>query len=101
MHVKCFQDPMQYGHQASVKVGPQVVKIQIQRPVDKVFPKYLSFEFDQPCHIVSTSRGVSAREMVFQSDPIWLPGMRKSWSTSGKNSDFETCRQRFSQVFIT
>ena len=61
-----------------MKVGQQMVKIQIRRPVDKGFPKYLSLEFDQTFHIVSTLWGVNAREMVFQSDPIWLSLIKPS-----------------------
>ena len=54
MQVKGLYNPMQYGRQACIKVGLQVVKIQIQRHVDKGFPKYLSLEFDQTFYIVST-----------------------------------------------
>ena len=95
MHVKCCYDPKQFGRQASVKVDPQVVKIQIWRPVDKVFPKYLSFEFDQTCHIVSTPLGVNAREMVFQSDPIWPPGVRKIVSFGDESADLRYGRELF------
>ena len=82
------------------KVFPQPVKMQISRCVDKGFTRYLLHEFDETCHSVSTLLGVDVREMVFQLDPIWLPGMRKSVSTTGENADFKTCRQRFYQVIV-
>ena len=72
-----------------------MVRIQILRPVDKGFPKYLSLEFDQTFLVVSIPLDVNAREMVFHSDPIWPPGRRKSWYMSGNCSDSQTCRQSF------
>ena len=74
--------------------------MQILRLVDKGFTRYLLHEFDQTYHIVSTLWGVDAPEMIFRFDPIWPPGKRKSEVSTGENTDFETCGQRFYQVII-
>ena len=85
MHMKWFFDRIQYDCLEWVKVGPWVVNIHIRRLVDKQFPKYLSLELDQTAPFVSTRWVVNAHDMIFQSDPIWLSGVHRSWSTIGEN----------------
>ena len=73
MHVKWIFNWIQYGRLAGIKVSPQPVKMQISRPVDKCFTRYLLYEFDEACHSASTLLDVSAYEIVFRLDPIWPP----------------------------
>ena len=100
MQVKWFSDWIQYGRQACVKVRARATKIQTCTRVDKGFFKYLLLESNQTFHNVMTLWGVNAHELVIRLDSIWPPGMRKSVSTSYKNTDLHTCRQRFFQVFL-
>ena len=53
MHMIWFSDWIQYGRQACVKVSPQMVNMQIWRPVDKGFGMYLLVEFDQPSTVLA------------------------------------------------
>ena len=66
----------------------------ILRPVDKGFTRKLLLEFATMLVFYGVSN-VNAHEMVFQFNPIWLPGMRKSVSTNGENADLKNCTQRF------
>ena len=77
-----------------MKVSPQMVKMQIWRPVDIGLSMKFLLEFGQTCNSVSTLSGVNAREMVFRFDPIWPPGVCESVSANGENADLETCRQK-------
>ena len=68
MHVKRFSDRIQHSRQACIKVGPQLMKIQIWSSVDTGVSKYLSLEFDQT-YILSAAHGVSMHVKWF-SDSI-------------------------------